>query len=179
MGAIASQITSLTIVYSIVNSGADQRTHQSSASLAFVWGIYRRPHKWPATWKKFPFDDVIIHRNAICTYRTDKPQCYIFNNNRYDSRLLGYRISHINLAPGHLLPWYWLSLGPRFSLRTRPDNLIIARGRERRRPRPNGRRGLIELANCFVITPHWRQKGDHPISNEFCNILWNNHIYHI
>ena len=40
MGAIASQITSLTIVYSIVYSDADQRKHQSSASLAFVRGIH-------------------------------------------------------------------------------------------------------------------------------------------
>ena len=37
----ASQITSLTIVYSIVYSGAYQRKHQSSASLAFVRGIHR------------------------------------------------------------------------------------------------------------------------------------------
>ena len=36
MGAIAYQITSLTIVYSIVYSDADQRKHQSSALLAFV-----------------------------------------------------------------------------------------------------------------------------------------------
>ena len=35
MDAIASQITSLTIVYSIIYSDADQRKHQSSASLAF------------------------------------------------------------------------------------------------------------------------------------------------
>ena len=41
MSAIASQITSLTIVYSIVYSDADQRKHQSSASLAFVRGIHR------------------------------------------------------------------------------------------------------------------------------------------
>ena len=41
MGAIASQITSLTVVYSTVYSEADQRKHQSSASLAFVWGIHR------------------------------------------------------------------------------------------------------------------------------------------
>ena len=41
MGAITSQITSLTIVYSTVYSDADQRKHQSSASLAFVWGIHR------------------------------------------------------------------------------------------------------------------------------------------
>ena len=41
MGEIASQITSLAIVYSIVYSDADQRKHQSSASLAFVRGIHR------------------------------------------------------------------------------------------------------------------------------------------
>ena len=64
MGAIASQITSLTIVYSIVYSDADQRKHQSSASLAFVRGIHRgpvnSPHKWPVTRKMFSFDDVIM-----------------------------------------------------------------------------------------------------------------------
>ena len=41
MTTIASQITSLTVVYSIVYSDADERKHQSSASLAFVWGIQR------------------------------------------------------------------------------------------------------------------------------------------
>ena len=42
MTPMASQITSLTtVVYSIVDSGADQRKHQSSALLAFVWGIHR------------------------------------------------------------------------------------------------------------------------------------------
>ena len=64
MGTIASQISSLTIVYSTVYSHADQRKHQSSASLAFVWGIHRgpvnSPHKWPVTRKMFPFDDVIM-----------------------------------------------------------------------------------------------------------------------
>ena len=43
MGEMASRITSLSIVYLIVYSGADQRKHQSSASLAFVWGIHRGP----------------------------------------------------------------------------------------------------------------------------------------
>ena len=43
MGEIASQITSLTIVYSTVYSDADQKKHQSSASLAFVGGIHRGP----------------------------------------------------------------------------------------------------------------------------------------
>ena len=64
MGTMASQITSLTIVYSTVYSDADQRKHQSCASLAFVREIHRGPvnfpHKWPVTWKIFPFDDVIM-----------------------------------------------------------------------------------------------------------------------
>ena len=47
IGAIASQITSLTIVYSTVYSGADQSKHQSSASLAFVWGFHRGPVNSP------------------------------------------------------------------------------------------------------------------------------------
>ena len=65
MSAIASHITNLTIVFSIVYSDADQRKHQSTASLAFVRGIHRgpvnSPHKWPVTRKMFPFDDVIMN----------------------------------------------------------------------------------------------------------------------
>ena len=64
MITIASQITSLTIIYSTVYSGADQRKHQSSASLAFVRGIHRwpvnSPHKEPVTRKMLPFDGVIM-----------------------------------------------------------------------------------------------------------------------
>ena len=64
MNAMASQITSLTIVYSTVYSVADQRKHQSPASLAFVRGIHRwpvhSPHKGPVTRKMLPFDDVIV-----------------------------------------------------------------------------------------------------------------------
>ena len=41
MTAVASQVTSLTVVYSTVYSDADQRKHQSSASLAFVRRIHR------------------------------------------------------------------------------------------------------------------------------------------
>ena len=41
MGTTASKISSLTIVYSAVYSGAEQRKHQSSASMVFVWGIHR------------------------------------------------------------------------------------------------------------------------------------------
>ena len=71
MSTLASKITSLTVVYSTIYSGADQSKHQSSASLAFVWGIHRgpvnSPHKWPVTRKMFPFDDVIM-RNGITEY---------------------------------------------------------------------------------------------------------------
>ena len=69
MGAMTSQITSLTIVYSTVYSDADQRKHQSPASLAFVPGIHRGPGNSPGTGefpaqmavtrKLSPFDDVI------------------------------------------------------------------------------------------------------------------------
>ena len=66
MGVLASQITSLTILYS------DQRK-QSSVSLAFVWGIHRlpvnSPHKWPVTRKMFPFDDVIMAWSRTLVYR--------------------------------------------------------------------------------------------------------------
>ena len=41
MTTMASQITNLMVVYSTVYSDADQRKHQNSASLAFVWGIHR------------------------------------------------------------------------------------------------------------------------------------------
>ena len=67
MSAVASQITSLTIVYSTFHSCADQRK-QSSASLAFVQGIHRwpinSPHKCSVTRKMFPFDDVIMSLSA-------------------------------------------------------------------------------------------------------------------
>ena len=65
MGAIASQITSVTTVCSTVYSGADQRKHQSSASLAFVRGIHRgpvnSPHKGPVTRKSEIIYSICIH----------------------------------------------------------------------------------------------------------------------
>ena len=69
MGAMASQITSPTIIYSVGYSGVDQRKHQSSATLAFVRGIHRgpvnSPHKESVTRKMFPFDDVIMVRSIL------------------------------------------------------------------------------------------------------------------
>ena len=64
MSAVASQITSLTIVYSTIYSVTDQRKHQSSTSQAFMRGIYRwlvnSPQEGPVTQKLFPLDDIIM-----------------------------------------------------------------------------------------------------------------------
>ena len=53
MSAMGSHNTDVSIVYSTVCSGADQRKHQSSAPLAFVRGIHRwpvnSPNKGPVT----------------------------------------------------------------------------------------------------------------------------------
>ena len=71
MVAVASQIASLTTVSSTVYSDADRRKHQSSTSLAFLWGIHRgpvnSPHKWPVTRKMCPFNDVILI-NIYCRF---------------------------------------------------------------------------------------------------------------
>ena len=71
MGAIATQITSLTIVYSTVYSDADQRRHQSSVSLAFVWIIHRGPGLFPAQMASY-VENVSIwwrHHGYVCHHR--------------------------------------------------------------------------------------------------------------
>ena len=77
MRAMASQITGVSIIYSTVCSGVDQRKHQSSASLAFVRGIHRSavysPHKGPVTRIMFPFNDVITRSIKNC----DQPYCFV------------------------------------------------------------------------------------------------------
>ena len=60
MSAMTSQITSVSIVYSTVCSGTDQRKlHQ--------W-LVDSPHKGPVTWKLFPFDDIIISSRRCDAY---------------------------------------------------------------------------------------------------------------
>ena len=100
MGAIASQITSLTVVFSTVYLDTDPRKHQSSASLAFVRGIHRRPvispHKWPVTRKMFPFDDVIIsyiesniHRITFVTFQVyGKHGAYDNTNQSHEAQII-------------------------------------------------------------------------------------------
>ena len=102
MGVMTSQITSLTIVYSTVYSGADQRKHQSSVSLGFVWGIHRRPvnspHKGPVKRKIFFLMMlscymqycVIPYRVLTASDCTDAPITYrqVSNIRRTKSQLL-------------------------------------------------------------------------------------------
>ena len=81
--AVATQITSLIIVYSIVYSGADQRKHQTPTSLAFVWEIHwspvNSPHKWPVPQKMFPFDDVIMQSLQVAYVDWHICNLYIYN----------------------------------------------------------------------------------------------------
>ena len=80
MSTMASQITSLTIVYSTVYSDTDERKHQSSASLAFVRGIHRRPvnspHKWPVNgsiwWRHHVLFQVHFGVNALAKSLYDR-----------------------------------------------------------------------------------------------------------
>ena len=68
MSAMASQITAVSIVWSSVCWGSDERKHQSCTSLAFVRGINRRPvdilHKGPVTRILFLFEDVIMKESC-------------------------------------------------------------------------------------------------------------------
>ena len=70
MSAMSSQVTGVTSVYSTVCSGANQRKHQSSASLAFArgfpWKAVHSPHKGLVTRKMLSFDDVIMIIQMVC-----------------------------------------------------------------------------------------------------------------
>ena len=112
MGTIASQITSLTIVYSTVYSDADQRKHQSSAPLAFVRGIHRgpvnSPHKWPVTRKTFPFDDVIMSHGNNSSQANDISAEYIPRIDSYTQNPLCALLSFVrdmNLNTKPRLKW--------------------------------------------------------------------------
>ena len=64
MSAMASEITGISIAYTTVCSGTDEKEYQSFTSLDFVRGIHwwhvNSLHKEPVTRKIFPFDDVIM-----------------------------------------------------------------------------------------------------------------------
>ena len=94
---MVSQITSVSSVDSNFCSGTDQRKHQSSASLAFLWGIHRwpanSPHKGPVTRKMFTFDDVIMswfngtrQRYQNTVIKNDRHQTTTINNKTFRKR---------------------------------------------------------------------------------------------
>ena len=98
MSAMASQITIVSFVCSTVCSGADQRKHQSSASLAFMGGIHRWPenslHKRPVTRKMFPFDDAIMYEIPWKSL-----QCNVYLNTQAISPMLCLRFAHLKSQP--------------------------------------------------------------------------------
>ena len=86
MRAMGSQVTGLANVCSTVYSGADQRKHQSSASLAFFRWNHRwplsSPHKGPITRKIFRFDVVIMSENLVTP-----PLCQVAHATRWNCRV--------------------------------------------------------------------------------------------
>ena len=104
MSPMASQITGVSIVYSNVCLGSDQRKHQSSASLAFVKGSHRwpvnSPYKGQVTRNFFPFDDVSIFSDSCrccgtTTNDSDRNFCrWSPSTNNWRKNLLQTRLHH-------------------------------------------------------------------------------------
>ena len=105
------------IVYSTVYSGVDQSKHQSSASLAFVWGIHRwpvnSPHKWPVTRKMFPLDNAIMR-----VLFSSKVLTKVWNSagRKQKTIVLITDIKHY-----HDGTWFWMIHFSKYSF----DNLIL------------------------------------------------------
>ena len=106
VSAMASQTTGVSIIYSPVCSGVDQRKQQGFASLAFVRGIHRWPvnssHKGPVTRTLLPFHDVIMSRPILCwdiwTY------LQVFSRYMIATSSIGY-CSNVSIALGN----WWVS----------------------------------------------------------------------
>ena len=108
MTTIASLITSLAVVYSAVYSDADQRKHQSSASLAFVWGIHR--DRWiPRT--KGQLRGKCFHlMTSSCIWKIMPCVCIISismcHQFQFYSNWLIYLIKKV-LHKKHIFTWDW------------------------------------------------------------------------
>ena len=113
MGTMASQIISLTIVYSTFYSGADQRNHQCSASLAFVWGIGEFPAQMASNaenvsiwWRhhvhrrNLPrsslMDDVNMYI-SVHVYQVDVKMLYIILIVKIMIKILGFYINDLKI----------------------------------------------------------------------------------
>ena len=116
MSAMASQITGVSIVCWGVCSGAGQRKHQSSVSLAFVRGIHRwlvnSSHIRPVTWKMFPFGDGRHHESCLFYHsrRTAsrlRPLSEVVSTERFHGPLTRYvklRVAHAPRMAGTFYP---------------------------------------------------------------------------
>ena len=113
MTVMASQITSLRFVYLTFYSGADQRKHQSSVSLTFVWGIHRwpvnSPHKRPVSWYT-SVSTVYTHGFVVIfdkwTHMIDISHDEVIkwkHSLRYRSFVRGIHLSPVNSQ--HKRPW--------------------------------------------------------------------------
>ena len=99
------------IDYSTICSGADQRKHQSSPSLAFVRGIHRWPvnslHKVPVTWKIVPFDDVIMqiwYTVHLKNYIHHSPYVWLETESRFNKYVvLPKQGSYISIMGIHIV----------------------------------------------------------------------------
>ena len=81
MSMMASQITNVSIIYSTVCSGADQR--KQAPCHWPLWGEFTDSlHKGPVTWKMFSFDDIIIckqkYRNQTNVESNKETNCDFF-----------------------------------------------------------------------------------------------------
>ena len=101
----------LTIVYSTVYSDADQRKHQSSASLAFVWVIHRgpvnSPHKRPVPRKMFPFDDVTMIPIQSRSKRKKTIRCCTMDGWKLGERELLIWVKMVKEKHIESLIWNW------------------------------------------------------------------------
>ena len=145
MGAMASQITSLTIVYSTVYSGAGQRKHQNSASMAFLRWFHRWPvnsrYKWPVTRKKFPFDDVIMWKFTI--------RCPNYSGSSW---LISWLLMSWFLAsPGYQCPWYWLCrIGKFLSYKRKDFNYQLCQQISTMSCQYGGIMKIVDTFSCFL-----------------------------
>ena len=106
MGSMATEITSLTIVYSTVYPGSDQRKHQSSASLAFVRAeivsIWWHHHGMNNPWA-FNLTITRQSKTILCACVTDIMQCIVSHINTYSQKQNGRHF------PNDIVKWDFLN----------------------------------------------------------------------
>ena len=141
MSALASSITSVSIVCSTAYSGADQRTHQSSASLAFVRGI----HRWPSHYLNQCWN--IVNWTIANKLQWNFHQIYTFS----------FKKMHLKLPSGNWRPFCFglnvlisLYVDSRFHRRGRMNSAMAAE-----------RHSLLHL-NIYIML----YKSSHRVSSE-------------